>query len=60
MCSFAHAPAHSLVLWVESNQIEWLYPLLQPVAHYVPEIKVRFVTQEAAHNPLPDLIEKIP
>ncbi|KAA6425685.1 MAG: lipopolysaccharide-modifying enzyme [Trebouxia sp. A1-2] len=46
----------SVVLWVESNQIEWFYPLLVPFVHYIP---VRFDAHEAAHDPLPDLIEKI-
>jgi len=46
----------SVVLWVESNQIEWFYPLLQPFVHYIP---VQFDAQAAAHNPLPDLVEKI-
>lgn len=26
----------SAVFWLESNQIEWFYPLLQPYVHYVP------------------------
>ena len=46
----------SVVLWVESNQNEWFYPLLQPFVLYIP---VRFDAQEAAHDPLTDLIEKI-
>lgn len=45
-----------VVLWIESNQIEWFYPLLQPFVHYIP---VRFDAQEAANKLLPDLIEKI-
>lgn len=26
----------SVVLWIESNQVEWFYSLLQPFVHYVP------------------------
>lgn len=45
----------SAVLWVETNQIEWFYPLLQPFVHYIP---VRYLDYEA-DDPLRDLISKI-
>lgn len=45
----------SAVLWVETNQIEWFYPLLQPFVHYIP---VRYLDYEA-DDPLRDLITKI-
>lgn len=45
----------SAVLWVETNQIEWFYPLLQPFVHYIP---VRYLEYEA-DDPLHDVITKI-
>lgn len=45
----------SAVLWVETNQIEWFYPLLQPFVHYIP---VRYLDYEA-DDPLHDLVVKI-
>ncbi len=45
----------SAVLWVETNQIEWFYPLLQPFVHYIP---VRYLDYEA-DDPLHDVITKI-
>lgn len=45
----------SAVLWVETNQVEWFYPLLQPFVHYIP---VRLLTHEA-QDPLQDIVDKI-
>ena len=45
----------SAVLWVETNQIEWFYPLLQPYVHYIP---VRFLEYEP-EDPLRDVVNKI-
>ncbi|DBA77468.1 TPA: hypothetical protein ACH3X1_009293 [Trebouxia sp. C0004] len=45
----------SAILWVETNQIEWFYPLLQPFVHYIP---VRYLDYET-DDPLHDVITKI-
>ena len=45
----------SAVFWVETNQIEWFYPLLQPFVHYIP---VRHAEYEVA-DPLHDLVNKV-
>lgn len=45
----------SAVFWVESNQIEWFYPLLQPFVHYIP---VRYVDYEQ-DDPLHDVVSKV-
>ena len=45
----------SAVLWIESNQVEWFYPLLQPYVHYIP---VRLLTHEA-QDPLQDIVDKV-
>ena len=45
----------SAVFWVESNQIEWFYPLLQPFVHYIP---VRYVEFEV-DDPLHDVVNKV-
>lgn len=45
----------SAVLWVETNQVEWFYPLLQPYVHYIP---VRFLEYEP-EDPLRDIVRKI-
>ena len=46
----------SAVLWIESDQVEWFYPLLQPFVHYIP---VRFDVHHTDTDPLPDLLNKI-
>lgn len=45
----------SAVLWVESNQIEWFYLLLQPYVHYIP---VRLLAHEP-QDPLRDIVDKV-
>lgn len=45
----------SAVFWVETNQIEWFYPLLQPFVHYIP---VRHLDYEP-DDPLHDIVTKI-
>ena len=45
----------SAVFWVETNQIEWFYPLLQPYVHYIP---VRFLDYEL-DDPLRDIVRKV-
>lgn len=45
----------SAVFWVESNQIEWFYPLLQPYVHYIP---VRYFDYEP-DDPLRDIVNKV-
>lgn len=45
----------SAVLWVESNQIEWFYLLLQPYVHYIP---VRLLPHET-QDPLRDIVDKV-
>lgn len=35
----------SVVFWMESNEVEWFYALLQPYVHYVP---IRFDTSDPA------------
>ena len=45
----------SAVFWVETNQIEWFYPLLQPYVHYIP---VRFLEYEP-EDPLRDIVNKV-
>lgn len=47
--------SESAVLWVETNQIEWFYPLLQPYVHYIP---VRFLEYEP-QDPLRDIVKKV-
>ena len=44
----------SAVFWIESNQIEWFYPMLTPYIHYIP---VQF--DKGAVDPLPDIVEKV-
>ena len=46
----------SAVLWIESNQVEWFYPLLQPFVHYIP---IQYDVNQAESDPLPDLVEKL-
>ena len=46
----------SAVFWIESNQVEWFYALLQPFVHYIP---LRYDAQHANDDPLPDLVDKI-
>ena len=45
----------SAVFWVETNLIEWFYPLLQPYVHYIP---VRLLKHEP-QDPLQDIVDKI-
>ena len=45
----------SAVLWIETNQIEWFYLLLQPYVHYIP---VRLLPHET-QDPLPDIVDKV-
>ena len=45
----------SAVFWVETNQIEWFYPLLQPYVHYIP---VRFMEYQP-EDPLRDIVNKV-
>ena len=45
----------SAVFWVESNQIEWFYPLLQPFVHYIP---VRHLDYEP-EDPVHDIVAKV-
>ncbi|DBA91833.1 TPA: hypothetical protein ACH3X1_015970 [Trebouxia sp. C0004] len=44
----------SVVLWVESNEVEWYYSLLQPFVHYIP---VRYFPH--MDDPLSDIVTKI-
>ena len=44
----------SAVLWIDSNQKEWFYPMLTPYTHY---ISVTF--DKGTIDPLPDIVEKI-
>ena len=45
----------SAVFWVETNLIEWFYPLLQPYVHYIP---VRLLRHEP-QDPLQDINDKV-
>ena len=44
----------SVVLWVEFNEVEWYYSLLQPFVHYIP---VRYFPH--MDDPLSDIVTKI-
>ena len=46
----------SVVLYIESDQVEWFHPLLVPFVHYIP---IRYDAHHAQDNPLPDLEERI-
>ena len=45
----------SVVLWVESNEVEWYHSLLQPFVHYIP---IRFFPHDS-EDPLRDIVTKI-
>ena len=45
----------SAIFWVETNQLEWFYTLLQPYVHYIP---VRF-SQHEPQDPLRDIVDKV-
>ena len=44
----------SVVFWIESNEVEWFYPLLIPYTHYIP---MQF--DKGAKDPLPDIMQKL-
>lgn len=45
----------SAVFWIETNQVEWFYPLLLPYVHYIPVRDIRWEPED----PLLDIVSKI-
>lgn len=45
----------SVVLWVESNEVEWYHSMLQPFVHYIP---IRYFPHDM-EDPLHDIVTKI-
>ena len=43
----------SAVFWVETNQIEWFYPLLQPFVHYIPVRYLNYAEDDPLHDIVP-------